>query len=80
LVTGNGDNTASALILHPTQGIWMGSTGKIVFYSGNSKKMSRDDNTGEYETLDGATVAIDKNQILLGVSNISNSNSNNGAV
>ena len=88
LVTGSIDentgeeSTVSALVLHPTQGIWMGSTNKITFYSGDTNpKLVRNDITGEYEeTLDGAAVTIDKNQILLGVSNISESSSNSGAV
>ena len=82
LVIGNGQGTTvSGLVLHPTQGIWMGSTNKITFYSGNAKKLSRDEDTGEYvDTLTGATMTMDNNRILLGVSRIMSVNSGSGAV
>lgn len=71
LIAGDGDRAISAISIHPTQGIWMGSTNSLTFYSGEARRLQRNNKTGQYiELIRGASVLIDKDKILFGVANI----------
>ena len=68
LVTGDGNNTVAALRLHPTEGIWMGSTNEIAFYSGTIP------NAGTNGATEGASVIINKDRVMLGVASVNSNN------